>query len=99
MAPRKLVWLSNWATRGTPIRHHMATRAWATRFGLVTVRISLAAVWVPTSMQLRAWNSTAPARWRGPTMSTWWEVPGSGARRLGYGTPLGTYRGWRRRGR
>lgn len=38
-------------TRGTPIRHHMATRAWATRLGLVTVRISLAAVWVPTSMQ------------------------------------------------
>ena len=44
----------------------------------------------PTSTRLRAWNSIAPLRWRGPTRSIWWVAPGSGSAGLGRAPP------WRR---
>ena len=90
MAPRKLEPLSSWATAGTPTVAHMAITAAATKVGRATGMICESARCEPTSMRLTAWNSTAPSRWRGPTMSIWWVVPGSGVTRVGYGTPLGT---------
>lgn len=51
--------------------------------------MSLRARYDPTWMRFRAWNLAAPNRWRGPTTSIWWVVPGSTGIGAGYGTPLG----------
>jgi hypothetical protein len=79
MAPRKLEPLSSWAITAA-----------AAKVGRATGMICESARCEPTSIRLTAWNSTAPSTWRGPTMSIWWVVPGSGATRVGYRTPLGT---------